>query len=153
MKIPLEACRQLSPLQVLEAPLSACLKVSREVFCFLGTWIQDIVQRLLRFVQPSVYPPLLFFHMDTNSTARGHLVCIKHAYMALGTRGRGIGSQVAFSFFLLTRENCLRRTAWILWINNQLQSWCQQQLFRFKKLRTLFEDQDLLGRDRIHLTM
>ncbi|KAK4815794.1 hypothetical protein QYF61_007234 [Mycteria americana] len=42
---------------------------------------------------PSDYPPLVLFHMGTNSTARGDLVCIKHDYIALGERGKGTGSQ------------------------------------------------------------
>lgn len=76
------------------------------------------MKRLLRFIQPSDFSPLLLFHVGTNSNAGGDLVCTKHDYMSLEARGKGTGCKVVFSLFMLTKENSLRRTGWILWINN-----------------------------------
>jgi len=61
-------------------------------------------------------------------------------------------TQVIFSSVLLVRRNSVRRKALTLYINNWLQSCCQQHEFGFHDHENLFRDQHLLRRDGIHVT-
>ena len=59
-----------SLLQRTEVPIYQPVLMSGDIYCMLGAWIQDTVERLLRFVQPSDYCPLTLFYRVTNVTQR-----------------------------------------------------------------------------------
>lgn len=65
---------------MMKATISWSDLLSRDVCCLPGVWIQDVVERLPKFVQSSDYVLLLIFHVDTNDTGRGNLECSKHDY-------------------------------------------------------------------------
>lgn len=66
--------------------------------------------------------------------------------------GQEYGGQAEFSKILLVTAKGLGRRALILYVNSWLQTWCWQQDFGFYDHGTLFEDQWLLRKDKIHLT-
>lgn len=61
----------------------------------------------------------------SNDIAREDLGYIKHDYMALGAMIKGMVAQG--SLILLVRWKSSRKSRWILWVNNWLHSWYQQQ--------------------------
>ena len=76
---------------------------------------------------------------------------LKCECMTLGVRVKATEAGVPDGFLLNPAGEGLR-SGWILWINSCLCCWCQQQGFDFYDHWTLSQDQELLGRDGIHLT-
>lgn len=99
-------------------------------------------------VQFSDYCLPLLLHIDSN--VRGNLGSIKRDYRALGAVVKVMGAQVVpTSSVLLMRGKDVRKRALIEEVKNWLWNWCGQQGLRFCDRGTLFEDQCLLGRDRM----
>ncbi|XP_068782230.1 uncharacterized protein [Struthio camelus] len=140
-----------SLLQGTEAPICRPDLLSREVCCLPGARIRDVMERLPRLVHASDYYPLLIFHVGANDM-KGKLETIKRDFRALGMVVKGLGAQVVFSSILPVRGKDRRRSRRIFQVNSWLRRWCWQQGFGFYDHGTLFEDQQLMGRDGIHLT-
>ncbi|XP_068784552.1 uncharacterized protein [Struthio camelus] len=140
-----------SLLQRTEAPIYRPDLLSREVCCLPGARIRDVMERLPRLVHTSDYYPLLLFHVGANDT-KGKLETIKQDFRALGMVVKGLGAQVVFSSILAVRGKDGRSSRPIFQVNNWLRHCCWQQGFGFCDHGTLFEDQQLMGRDGIHLT-
>ena len=79
-----------------------------------GAWFRDVLEMLMRLVQPWDCCPLLLFHKDNNNIVRGNLEHIKHDCMApeLIVKVKG-GPGGVFSVLQMKVED-LRRTGWIL---------------------------------------
>lgn len=85
--------------------------------------------------------------MSTTDTASGDLEIIKHDYMILGRMFKALVAQVVVSVLLVRGKVLSSRQ--ILHVGNWLCDLCQQ--WGFYDHETLSEDQQLLGRDGIHL--
>ena len=80
-----------SLLQETEVPICQLDLLSREICCLPCTQIQGTMKRLLRFVWPSDYDPLLLILVGTSNTSKGDLEHIKCDYMAPGEMVRAWG--------------------------------------------------------------
>lgn len=137
-----------SQLREVEVPL-CCPKVqSGEVCCGAESW--DNVKIVLSLVWTLDFYSMLLFHVDTNSTSRGDMGCIKHNYVAVGW-GKDLGSQVVSpqSYWWEGRawgmdESCRSTLNCTAGTENG-------ELTFMTLMCPLFEDKELLGRDEIHV--
>lgn len=112
------------------------------------------MEKLLWFIWSSYYQPLHLIQVHTNNYATNNFCCNKCNYLALGIKVKeGMVDQMfaCFFFILLMKGKDLGRSRWILQVYDWLQySYCQW-VFSVCDPGTLFEDEGMLGKDRIHL--
>lgn len=87
----------------------------RKVCCMLGPWIRDVLERLMRFVQPWGCCLLLLFH---NDIVKDNLEYIKHDCLAPEVMVKVKKDPCGVFSVLLMMVEGLRRTGWILQVNN-----------------------------------
>ena len=65
---------------------------------------------------------------------------------------KNIGAQVIFSSILPVRGKGAARNRCVMYINSWLHGWCHREGFGFYDNGVFFNDNNMLGRDGIHLS-
>lgn len=69
----------------------------RQVCCFLGTWVRDVIRRLPGLSEPSDYYRLLVVQVGSDKVDERSLMAVKKNFRALGQQIERTRAQVVFS--------------------------------------------------------
>lgn len=124
----------------------------RDICCFPGAQVKDVVRNLPTLVQPSCYYPLLTFQVSSSEHSIGRLRAIKRVFRALGWLVDGSGAQVMFSFISLVAGINVGRTGKAHQINAYLWDWYHWQDFGGFGHGLVYTTSGLLVTDGVHLS-
>ena len=135
-----------------EAPVCQPVRESPQVCCLPGDKAWDVTERVPQLVISWDCYALLFFHVGTNGMASQNLGRFRQDSKVLRVRQKGVDAEVIFSSSMPVNGKGAGRNRGLMQINTWLCVWCYGQGFGFHGHGTLFDDFNLLGRDRNHLT-
>lgn len=77
-----------------EGPICQLDPFHRQVCCLLGTWVRDIIRRLLGVIEPSdYYSVLVVVQVGSDKVDEGSLMAVKKNFRALGVFLKLFGSR------------------------------------------------------------